>query len=68
MCFVLDRSSTGKAIRQGCRTLQLVTYGRRYEPYGLYARLSNDNGKTWSNTSWLLRKAPKPFYLDVKTA
>ena len=36
----------------------LLTYGRRYEPYGLYARLSTDGGKTWSDTSWLLRDAP----------
>ena len=36
----------------------LLTYGRRYEPYGLYARLSSDGGKSWSNTSWLLRAAP----------
>jgi hypothetical protein len=36
----------------------LLTYGRRYEPYGLYARLSSDGGKTWSDTSWLLRAAP----------
>jgi hypothetical protein len=36
----------------------LLTYGRRYEPFGLYARLSTDEGKTWSDTSWLLRAAP----------
>ncbi|MBC8354365.1 MAG: exo-alpha-sialidase [Planctomycetes bacterium] len=36
----------------------LLTYGRRYEPFGLYARLSEDRGKTWSDTSWLLRAAP----------
>ena len=36
----------------------LLTYGRRYEPYGLYARLSSDGGKSWSGTSWLLRAAP----------
>ena len=36
----------------------LLTYGRRYEPYGLYARLSSDGGKNWSETSWLLRAAP----------
>ena len=36
----------------------LLTYGRRYEPYGLYARLTNDGGKSWSGTSWLLRAAP----------
>ena len=36
----------------------LLTYGRRYEPYGLYARLSSDGGKRWSEASWLLRAAP----------
>jgi hypothetical protein len=36
----------------------LLTYGRRYEPYGLYARLSSDGGKSWIDTSWLLRTAP----------
>ncbi|MEO1994142.1 MAG: sialidase family protein [Planctomycetaceae bacterium] len=36
----------------------LLTYGRRYPPYGLYARLSDDGGRTWSDTSWLLRVAP----------
>jgi hypothetical protein len=36
----------------------LLTYGRRYEPFGLYARLSEDGGKSWGATSWLLRAAP----------
>lgn len=36
----------------------LLTYGRRYQPFGLYARLSTDGGKNWSDTSWLLRAAP----------
>jgi len=36
----------------------LLTYGRRYKPYGLYARLSRDAGRSWSDTSWLLRAAP----------
>ena len=36
----------------------LLTYGRRYPPYGIYARLSSDGGKTWGETSWLLREAP----------
>ena len=36
----------------------LLTYGRRYKPFGLYARLSQDAGRTWSPTSWLLRAAP----------
>ena len=35
----------------------LLTYGRRYKPFGLYARLSTDGGKNWSDTSWLLRAA-----------
>lgn len=34
----------------------LLTYGRRAEPYGIYASLSSDNGRTWSETSWLLRQ------------
>ena len=36
----------------------LLTYGRRYKPYGIYARLSSDGGRTWSETSWLLRATP----------
>jgi hypothetical protein len=36
----------------------LLTYGRRYTPYGLYARWSAHGGKSWSDTSWLLRAAP----------
>ena len=36
----------------------LLTHGRRYKPYGLYARLSRDAGRSWSDTSWLLRAAP----------
>ena len=36
----------------------LLTFGRRYKPYGLLARLSDDGGQTWGQTSWLLRKAP----------
>ena len=36
----------------------LLTYGRRFEPYGIYASLSEDKGATWSETCWLLRKAP----------
>ncbi len=36
----------------------LLTYGRRYEPYGLYARLSSNGGTSWGDTSWLLRAAP----------
>ena len=34
----------------------LLTYGRRFEPFGIYASLSEDNGQTWSETSWLLRQ------------
>ena len=37
----------------------LLTYGRRYKPAGLHARLSKDGGKTWSKTSWVLREFPK---------
>lgn len=36
----------------------LLTYGRRFEPFGLYASLSADDGQTWGETSWLLRPAP----------
>ncbi|MBQ41320.1 MAG: hypothetical protein CME15_02560 [Gemmatimonadetes bacterium] len=36
----------------------LLTYGRRFEPFGLYASLSEDDGRTWSKTCWLLRKTP----------
>ena len=36
----------------------LLTFGRRFAPYGLYARLSDDAGRTWGPTSWLLRSAP----------
>ena len=36
----------------------LLTYGRRFEPYGIYASLSSDNGATWSKNCWLLRKTP----------
>ena len=34
----------------------LLTYGRRFEPYGVYASLSEDGGETWSE-ELLLRKA-----------
>jgi len=36
----------------------LLTYGRRFEPFGLYASISEDEGKTWGETSWLLRQTP----------
>jgi hypothetical protein len=36
----------------------LLTYGRRFEPFGLYASLSTDDGQTWGATSWLLRPTP----------
>ena len=35
----------------------LMTYGRRFEPFGIYANLSEDGGKTWGD-ALLLRKAP----------
>lgn len=35
----------------------LLTYGRRFEPYGIYAVLSEDAGKTWGD-ALLLRQAP----------
>ena len=36
----------------------LLTYGRRLPPVGLYAALSSDCGKTWSERPLLIRKAP----------
>ena len=36
----------------------LLTYGRRFEPYGIYASLSDDDGRTWGETAWLLRQTP----------
>lgn len=36
----------------------LLTFGRRYKPFGLYARLSDDGGASWGETSWLLRAMP----------
>lgn len=36
----------------------LLTYGRRYPPYGIYARISSDGGTTWGETAWLLRETP----------
>ena len=36
----------------------LVTYGRRFEPYGIYASLSADNGIKWGKTAWLIRGTP----------
>ncbi len=35
----------------------LLTYGRRFEPFGIYATVSQDNGKSWGET-WQLRPAP----------
>jgi hypothetical protein len=35
----------------------LLTYGRRFEPYGLYASLSEDGGQSWGETLQL-RKTP----------
>lgn len=34
----------------------LLTYGRRFEPYGIYGALSEDGGRTWGE-ALLLRKA-----------
>ncbi len=36
----------------------LLTYGRRLPPVGLYAALSSDCGKTWSDRPLLIREAP----------
>lgn len=35
----------------------LLTYGRRFEPYGIYAHLSDDGGRSWGR-AWQLRTAP----------
>lgn len=35
----------------------LLTYGRRSEPYGIYAKISDDGGQSWGDT-WQLRPAP----------
>ena len=35
----------------------LLTYGRRFEPYGIYAHISDDDGQSWSD-AWQLRPAP----------
>ena len=35
----------------------LLTYGRRFEPYGIYAHLSEDGGQNWGR-AWQLRPAP----------
>jgi hypothetical protein len=35
----------------------LLTYGRRVEPYGIYATISDDGGRSWGETSQL-RPAP----------
>ncbi|MFC1526448.1 sialidase family protein [Candidatus Latescibacterota bacterium] len=35
----------------------LLTYGRRSEPCGIYATVSDDGGRTWGET-WQLRPAP----------
>ena len=34
----------------------LLTYGRRAEPFGIRARLSDDGGRSWGETAWILRK------------
>jgi sialidase-1 len=36
----------------------LLTYGRRFEPYGIYASLSEDGGKSWGEKAWLVRPTP----------
>ena len=35
----------------------LLTFGRRYPPFGIRAMLSHDGGETWGDTAWLLREA-----------
>lgn len=34
----------------------LLTYGRRTAPYGIYASISEDGGRSWGDTAWLLRR------------
>ena len=34
----------------------LLTFGRRFEPFGIRAMLSDDGGKSWGDTAWLVRK------------
>ncbi len=36
----------------------LLTFGRRFEPFGIRAMISNDGGATWGDTAWLLRETP----------
>jgi len=33
----------------------LLTFGRRFPPYGIWAMLSEDGGTTWGDTAWILR-------------
>lgn len=42
----------------------LLTYGRRLPPYGLYASISDDGGRSWGRTSWLVRKTPEAALAD----
>jgi len=36
----------------------LLTFGRRMPPCGIRAMLSEDGGKTWGDTAWVLRELP----------
>jgi hypothetical protein len=36
----------------------LLTFGRRFEPYAIRAQLSDDGGRTWGDTAWVVRVAP----------
>ncbi len=42
----------------------LLTYGRRMPPNGIYASISDDNGRSWGSTSWLVRKTHDPALSD----
>ena len=42
----------------------LLTYGRRLPPYGIYASISEDGGRSWGRTSWLVRKTPEAARSD----
>jgi hypothetical protein len=36
----------------------LLTFGRRMPPFAIRAMLSDDGGKTWGDTAWVLRETP----------
>lgn len=36
----------------------VLTFGRRWDPCGIRAMLSNDGGRSWGDTAWVLRPMP----------